>query len=248
MNDQKYVPILFQGEMVRAILEGRKSQTRRVISPPPDENCMWGYGTHAEKSFVEAMRGKYAIHARFNGVDKHVACPWQKGQILWVKETWSQYRAFGNETEDDAPVIYRADEDHCGQFPCTFGGNAVMVNNRNPWKSPRYMPKRHARIFLKVKSVRVERLQDISEVDAIAEGIEGRRFGIGAILYRDYGRPTADEDGEELPFIFDQWVDNPITSYRTLWEKINGKGSWEQNPYVYMIEFEWLKDFKNPFL
>lgn len=221
MSSQKFVPKLFQGDMVRAIRRevNPKTQTRRGIKGNPNE-VRWN---------------PIVVNGHGGWTDEHgrkITAPCKEGDIIYVRETWSHYRAFGHETEDDAPVIYRADEDGCGQFPCKFDGPTMMVNQRNQWRPGIHMPKFAARIFLLVKSVKVERLQDISPADAIAEGIFSEQSEDGP-MYQNYitGHVTPD----------------PVFSYKSLWEKINGKGSWEIPQWVWVIEFEHLKDFKNPF-
>ena len=186
--------------MVKAILDGRKTQTRRVIKPQPLDVV-----TYADQ------RVWYPEVIKF---------PYEVGDVLWVRETFVQYPVIGkngNEIETE----YKADES-----PVKFR-----------WKPSIFMPKSACRLFLQVKSVRVERLQDITEEDAIAEGIKPSEDFAGLyFLYgstKNYGRITRTD-----------YVD-PIKSFHSLWLSINGPTSWVKNPWVWVIEFEKIKKPEN---
>ncbi len=201
MNKER--PILFSGPMVNAILEGRKTVTRRVIKPQLSSRFDEGRGPEdaaAGYPFVELDDGFFSAKD---------LCPYgQEGDRLWVRETFTHYRPFGEETQPDAPIIYRADEDKCGQYPAVIDGRSVLVSNRNPWKPSIFMPRWASRITLEVTGVRVEQVQDISEEDAIAEGIDHAYANtIGAFA--------------------DLW--DTINAKRGY--------SWESNPYVWVIGF-----------
>lgn len=181
-------PILFSAPMVSAILDGRKTQTRRIIKDT----------------------GLYAIEERFHGKEtsererRNLAtqCKYgQPGDWLWVKETHQAHPIYGS-------PVYRAD--YLLQNG-RYGPNPVDAECW-PWKPSIFMPRRLSRITLEITDVRVERLQDISEEDAIAEGIEG--------------------SGDCGSIGFGRWA------YRKLWESINGKGSWDANPWVWAITFK----------
>lgn len=201
----KYRPILFSGPMVRALLDGRKTQTRRVVKPQPrrvDGGVPFGdapASAHAEPGSM-MMR-----------------CPYGKrGDRLWVREAWAE-----SDMADGTPVIaYRA-------------GGCIAIGKNDPhgpdyliraytfnedvhaeaWRPSIHMPRSASRITLEVTGVRVERLQDISEADAIAEGIQE---------LIDAG---VDHDG------------TPRDTFRKLWESINGPGSWESDTWVWVVEF-----------
>lgn len=136
-------PILFSAPMVRALLDGRKTQTRRVVKPQPT-------ATREEAIRTYGKGGTFILEAGFFGV----RCPYgQLGDRLWVRETWGACAG--------SPV-YRADDN----ATCPDGGR---------WKPSIHMPRWASRITLEVTGVRVERLQDISEEDAIAEGVPEQR-------------------------------------------------------------------------
>jgi hypothetical protein len=147
--------------------------------------------------------------------DGHVLyrCPYgQVGDVLWVKETYAYARYDFDHIADQ--FIYKSDySDHFVDWK---------------WKPSIHMPKSAARIFLKITNVRVERLQQINKVEAIAEGIEKVNSGVFVEVWRKYGHIEAD-----APYYF-----SPIHSFASLWQSINGEQSWVDNPYVWVIEFE----------
>lgn len=205
-------PILFSGPMVRAILEGRKTQTRRIMKPQP----LWV----AEPS----------IPLKTHDADPKgiISCPYGKpGDLLWVKETTLK-------VEDHGYIgpVYAESED--GRA-CLAGGLAPSEDDCTevePWEIKRrpsiFMPRSMARIWLEVVSVRVEQIQSISADDAIAEGIERTVNGDG---WRHYADPKTELAG--LPHF-----QCPRHSYRSLWELINGAMAWDNNPWVRIVEFK----------
>ena len=199
----KEKPILFSTPMVQAILDGRKTQTRRIIKPQPESVDHVSHKTIPYNGSPEFLLS-------------NLKCPYgQIGDMLWVRETWWHNR----ETWGDSEVfLYRAD------FPID-GYDHVDAYK---WKPSIFMPKDVCRIKLRITDIRVERLQDISEEGAIAEGV-GSGFQMNA-GYPDYehivnGVCTITQDTAKM-------------SYWSLWDSINGKGSWDKNPWVWVITFE----------
>ena len=210
-TDRKERPILFSGPMVNAILEGRKTQTRRIVSD---------------------RHYKYAS-----------VCPYgQIGDRLWVRETWADvstesgpailYKALGAEntsryhfcSEDAYPVEYE-------RYPtCKFTmwcGDLLRGEPGHAWRPSIFMPRNLSRITLEITDVRVERLQDITEEDARAEGFE-----CGTTWQAIPGEEHRSEPAEEY---------SATDSMQQLWDKINGKrASWDSNPYVWVITFKRL--------
>lgn len=201
-------PILFSGQMVRAILEGQKTQTRRVIK---------NTGTYAiedHHGIITAKRERAALATQ---------CKFgQPGDRLWVRETWQ------------GPLIDEELEEEFSQSPDYFKKPAFCAYRATDkldainadgeelgWRPSIHMPRWASRASLEITGVRVERLADISRDDAMAEGI---------VLQTDRGFGLA--DGSHYHFI------DPIDSYRSLWESINGAGSWVANPWVWVIEFK----------
>jgi hypothetical protein len=198
-------PMLFSAPMVRAILDGRKTVTRRVVKPQP----LW----------VADPSVPFKTHdANPKGI---IYCPHGKpGDQLWVREAFSGPRCM------DA-------SDGCKAVPPSKWGDGSRIwywADGNPtegdWTRPRpsiHMPRWASRILLEIVAVRVERLQDISEADAVAEGCKPIRpeLMLDGLIVRP-GRSAVEE-------------------FRHLWEQINGGGSWEKNPWVWVIEFKKLE-------
>jgi hypothetical protein len=192
-------PILFSAPMVRALLEGRKTQTRRVVKGMALEWLKPGMFTREVVASPE----------------NHL-CPYgQPGEALWVKETSAHHvQAIGATRDKDGPFVYAAD-----------GEIAKQHRLGDKWKPSIFMPRRASRILLEITAVRVERLQDINEADAIAEGVE-HISDEGPNCYSmnigDYSlnAPTA------------------AATYAYLWDCIKGTGSWDANPWVWVVEFK----------
>lgn len=169
-------------------------------------------------SGVDGPRGWSSLGSEF-------ACPYGKpGDTLWVRETW-------------APLHEHTADGSCGPSCCAYAADPpVCPPVRTKWRPSIYMPRWASRLTLEVTGVRVERLQDISEEDAVAEGIESVNTGrnIGWLDYSgdaEAGTPYVTPAGTERAW------HSPISSYRTLWERINGAGSWDANPWVWVVEF-----------
>lgn len=194
-------PILFSAPMVRAILAGQKKQTRRIFKAKNG-------GVWPNKNDLPGMR-QILRECRYG----------QPGDQLWVKETTLKVEDHGY----TGPVYVESDDG----LACMSGGLAPSEDDCTevePWEIKRrpsiFMPRSMARILLEVVRVRVERLQDISEADLAAEGIQG---------LIDAG---VNHDG------------TPLDTYRVLWESINGAGSWVANPWVWVVEFKRIESPK----
>lgn len=224
--------------MVRAILNGSKSQTRRIMKPQPGDNLRRGDFPNKESiGWVSDLRHKYGpTTAHF--------CPYgQPGDRLWGRECFYIDR-YGFEAGDgplpkDEPhhieddLYYRADGDCCAQIAeC-----ACAEVGKPRWRPGIHMPRWASRILVEITDVRVERLQDISEEDAIAEGIE--RCPIeGWRNYLWHGDPEArDRSVNGWPHQFSNYLEGR-GSYSSLWERINGPGSWDANPWVWVVGFK----------
>ena len=214
-------PILFSGAMVRALLDDSKTQTRRVVKMPPSWDCFvcadWGDGWWP-------YRSDDGESPSYDNDEIPMNCPYGRpGDRLWVRETWS--------VDDDGHIewaIYRADGAELPELPPT----------RKParWRPSIHMPRWASRILLEVVSVRVERLNDCSQMDAIAEG---------AVSIRSQAW-----DREHFPvwrYLFDEAVaagakppigPTPVQAYQALWDSINGTDSWDTNPWVWVVEFK----------
>ena len=197
-------PILFNTEMVRAILDGRKSCTRRLIKHNVDAILNSPY--HKEHPEVEDKQI----------ISKLCQPPYQPGDILYVRETWG----YPIDLNSDEQYVFRADE----------VAESGFKNDSNIWHPSIHMPKEAARIWLKVTDVRVERLQEITEEEAKAEGINEE-------WARSWWHPTYDDpDSGGYPryrdtFALDLWNS-------TIKKSALDKYGWDANPWVWVVEFE----------
>ena len=198
-------PILFSGPMVKAILDGSKTQTRRGVKQDR-EGLLDCKPTPAWDAFWQC-----------------VACPYGKpGDRLWVRETWQ-----GPLVDDFESFVANPDKFQNPEF-CEYaadGGPApefITVDDEivQRWRPSIHMPRWASRILLEVTGVRVEKLRDISESDAKAEG----------------ARSADPATGREC--VLDPSMGSYRLHYRDIWESINGPGSWDANPWVWVIEFK----------
>lgn len=218
-------PIIFSSEMVRAILEGRKTQTRRVIKPQP----VWKYPGNYERGHVMSFnRGVWHATVGFGmACESHAFenCPYGKpGDRLWVRETW-----IPDPTDDDTWDYY------CFSDGRIMNLNALPRRYKNPshviykstwgnlglkWKKSIHMPRWASRITLEITNVRVERLQDIRLKDIYAEGLNDNIDIVGHKVDKRF---------------FGYYL------FKELWNSINDKKyPWESNPWVWVIEFNLL--------
>lgn len=229
-------PILFSAPMVRAILNGTKTQTRRVVKPQPPANTykVLQYHHPDPRPHYHAWIDSVPPGPVCAASDWAHPCPYgQPGDRLWVRETFcpiypqDPHYNGGEPIEYDYAATYR----HGDRL-----GDSLGI--RKVWKPSIHMPRGACRLELEITGVRVERLNDCSEADAIAEGIDRveNNFGNGP-AYCDY-RMKDPEDTSE-------WLRSPLASYRTLWERINGAGNWEANPWVWVVEFKRVDALKN---
>ena len=205
-------PIIFTGESVRAILAGQKSQTRRVMKLEPHGN---GYGMLCRGGrYIEV--GAYGpTWIPFGGSPREL-CPrdvwiqyarYHPGDSLWVRETWATRSDLGRHVE------YRASHQEPDERPFDH-----IYDQHTRWKSSMFMPRWASRITLEVTDVRFQRLQDISDKDAIAEGA----------MTTKYWTPDMVEPGR--------------AAYRKIWDSINRKKHpWDSNPWVWAYTFRRIR-------
>ena len=234
-------PILFNTEMVRAIMYGRKTCTRRIVKDGIPDDAMWGYTAFTPKGYI-SCRGVYA-DGYGEGFYK---LPYHPGDLLYVRETW------GISNMDDeskmAYIVYRASEDQenegCREvhlpdekFEKMYES---MAESEPEWHPSIHMPKEAARIWLKVTDVRVERLQDITE-----DGVwnEGFRFTPPCLTRVSADGHTCVLNGPCTSRI--KYCDMTMEELfgRELWDSTIKKSDldrygWGANPYVWVIEFE----------
>ena len=214
-------PILFSGSMVRAILDGSKTQTRRKVSAYVPSDTSW-FMTHGVQATGMSHSARPTVEVPFKYG--------KPGDRLWVRETW-----YPNEPTP----WYRADfiERYQAWERDTPEG---ILRLEDAWKPSIHMPRWASRLTLEIVSVRVERLQDISEADAKAEGLKACSKD-GTLI--KYGIPDMDglPGGCDVGWPWGKWDADPRKAYRALWESINGPGSWEANPWVWVVEFKKLE-------
>ena len=221
-------PILFNTEMVKAILEGRKTVTRRLVKPQPDEKHNYRLGFVSDSTNKKDI-GKFGFGIdEFGGSIQHAKPPFKKGDYLYVRETWCKGAIDCGEEADGRDVLYVSQCE--GEDDYILKAHALHENvgiEDVVWKPSIHMPKEAARIFLKVTAVRVELLQDITEEQATKEGCQaGFHEYKGAI----WGQEDADE-----------WT--AVEVFGELWNSTIKKADldkygWDANPWVWVIEFD----------
>jgi hypothetical protein len=217
-------PIIFSGEMVRAILDGRKTQTRRVINP-----AMW----HLVEEVLR-VNGFWTFEVMEGQIISRYGYPSDR---LWVKET-HVFEKYEDEPVNNRPIFYHKGDDTeydepywlCPHYRATdptpeLDYSELDGDDGEPkckWRSSRFMPKWASRIKLEIINVRVERLQEISESDAEAEGIHL----LGLPEKERYNHPR-----------------KHIVAFKELWNLFNAKRGceWDANPWVWVIEFKRIK-------
>jgi hypothetical protein len=220
----KHTGILFSTAMVMAILEGRKTQTRRVVKPQPKEGEFTQRITVGADNIFEA-----------ESTNQSWKCPYgAAGDLLYVRETcyaWGKWVPNGFTKTGkqkwkfiDLKKVINGIYLYCDDKIDKMGisPNSLKDGKAHWYKRPGlFMPKAAVRLFLQVEKIRVERLESISHIDAVAEGVELLPNG----RYKYY-----------LSNYFD--CINAQMSYMTLWKKINGEESWNENPWVWVVEFK----------
>lgn len=213
-------PILFSGAMVRALLAGTKTQTRRVVKPQPT-----GFVGGPGVTLCDSSPAPLVPMNDFAGTcGQEIICPYgQPGDRLWVRETHYLHGIWSVRKDDDGKRrwTFSPNQDIGVQFDEPNGlirGRSTTVPGW--YRRPSiHMPRWASRITLEITDVRVERLQDISEADAQAEGWTRR--------------PEVSTDPQVHKEAARDW-------FMDLWESINGPGSWDANPWVWVVEFRRL--------
>lgn len=216
-------PILFSAPMVRAILAGTKTQTRRVVKPQPTHPH---FGGRLPFMLVPDDEGE-DLYLHSSCLGAAIRCPYgAPGDRLWVREAWMDLQGTGVEARDRNGKLTRYA--YAADTPPGSYGDECRKDFGLKWRPSIHMPRAASRITLEITGVRVERLQDISEADAVAEGVERVVVGDG---WRHYTDPASELAGP-IPHA------SALGSYRSLWESINGPGSWDANPWVWVVEFQ----------
>lgn len=225
-------PILFNTEMVRAILDGRKSCTRRLVKPQPDEKHTYPLG------FVTDSTEKKEVGCFGFGIDEYggsiqyVKPPYQPGDILYVRETWERFECWNCEGDERGNCPKEPQKSvldkTCG---CYMYRATDEISGDAKWHPSIHMPKEAARIWLRVTDVRIERLQSITVEGAIREGAEGEKChhtNAGA-----FGCTDCMNTG---------WIEPPQVEFMQIWNSTIKKSDldrygWDASPWVWVIEF-----------
>ena len=207
-------PIIFSAPMVRAILEGRKTQTRRVVKPQPNRGSEL---TRMQDGYADGfIRAVFAQDDEPNAYG--IKCPFgQPGDRLWVRETWCVGNPFDNISPSNLPGLNDGT-----RWAVDYAANPKRVwhqDYQGKWRPSIHMPRWASRITLEITAVRVERLQGISEEDAVKEGV--------------------------VPFAASRHTPaNFRDGFTVLWQSIYGPGSWDANPFVWVLEFKRVEEVK----
>jgi len=220
-------PIIFSGPMVLAILDGSKTQHRVVVKPQPQIVSSNDASWRDDKSDLWRNSAQYARDCSPFGVP---------GDLLWVRETFSAWHGgmtdCGEEWDEvEGPLSEWGPHSDVHGVP-TIEYAADRKRSATRWRPSIHMPRWASRITLRVVSVRVERLQDISETDAIAEGV--RRVTKDGTIHKYCVYDS--RDTSSVP-----WQDMPRTAvegYTNLWDSLNKKHPWSSNPWVFVLDFE----------
>ena len=211
----RVLPILFNTEMIRAIMDGRKTVTRRLVKPQMPDVCLECMHIHADYIYDRIAENIYCAICG-EPLQPEIKPSYQPGDILYVREIWNtnHLHEYSNESNE---YVYKADYDgHAGEFG---------------WRPSIHMPKEAARIWLKVTDVKVERLKSITEAQALKEGFKGEPCSCGGTAY-------ACTDCYNTG-----WIEHPLVGFMYTWEStikkvdINRYG-WNADPWVWVIEFE----------
>ncbi|MFY7514974.1 hypothetical protein ACOT19_01065 [Acinetobacter baumannii] len=222
-------PILFNSEMVNAILEGRKTQTRRILKKQPPENM-------TRHCWFSSSTSTYGFTNQPIPSDKwwKINCPFGRvGDRIWVRETWAPVNLYGeialaykadskvirveeNESFLDEEGFINYDDPRLEKYSFAAWAYDLLDGKEGVWSPSIHMPRWACRLVLEITSIRVERLNDISENDAIAEGCDNSKS------------EAAIQMG---------WYERPVRAFSRRWEWIYGKDSWKQNPWVWVIDF-----------
>lgn len=200
--------IIMTGESVRAIMEGRKTQTRRVVKTADVLRDL----EKPDATNIRVVDGGITFDWRGGKAGIPITMPYgQPGNRLWVRETWATERQFDHLTPADIP-----------DTACNVGRvlhSDAIVGGWHKRRSPIHMPRWASRLTLEITDVRIERVQDISEADVLAEGVTVDRVAAATGV---------------------SWADMPdlYSAFRVAWDHLNGKrAAWKDDPFVWVLSF-----------
>jgi hypothetical protein len=243
----KMTPILMTGTNVNRILDGSKTMTRRVVKQFPASGYRWGgwildpQSERGMATVVPESNMQYMAQGQIKA-----RCPYgQPGDRLWVRESWSMEAdissSLGNTTDADYRIVYRASESNSNcDKRLHYSGPIdkdpyIKLYDRQigDWRPSIFMPRWASRITLEITAVRAERLQDISEEDARAEGVRylGFDYGMGVELFENYNKAR-----NQIRYVL-----SARHSFETLWDSINAapKPIYEKKCIVSYVSYPW---------
>lgn len=226
-------PILFSAPMVRALLAGTKTQTRRILKPQPTD-AMWdaaranlgGDTARAypvvHRTFGIGLRRDDGAFSDVGFIEPNMQCPYGKpGDRLWVRETWGLHRHFDITDWERRSVAGLSSDQVLSGLALDYQADWSANQEHCFWRPSIHMPRWASRITLEITGVRVERLQGITGRDVLAEGVD---------------------NGKSNPAMGQRYEIMQRLAFAGLWESINGPGSWDANPWVWVVEFKRVGD------
>jgi hypothetical protein len=214
-------PILFSAPMIRALIDSRKTQTRRIMKPQPQKNFDgwdWGWlvpGKNVTPGTAITWRDDHDPSPAF----RHWYCPYGRaGDLLWVREAFIHGHPYDGSHFGKEKIWYRADNDLD-----EWQGEDGEMTEHIPWKPSIHMPRAFSRLTLEITNVRTQRLQDITPEDAIAEGLRIFDYkGLPAYAWKEDGNGHG----------------SPKGAFWALWDHVNGPESWKENPWIWALTFK----------
>jgi len=251
--------MLLSTNMVAATIMGLKTKTRRtkgleLVNQNPNEWKLIDCGMFEFPPTGKELKGKEVFGSTFRwkpyGSQNFIKCPYgQPGDVLWVRETWCPADIF-----DQRFYSFKASPE-----TLTIACDGQTYSIPPIWRPSIHMPKIAARIWLQITDIRVERLQDITDADALAEGIHRESpAAMGFSFLEGLDDTTLSEHvkaqlNEEAYYFYpckdlrdDSYISKPATSFTSLWASINGWESWNANPWVWVISFKVLSKTGKP--
>lgn len=236
-------PIAFTGAMVTALLEGRKTQTRRVVSRMQGLGAVTEFGPSDTPGYDWHCRDKDKRWHDLRDHEMRARLPYAVGDLLYVRECWRAR----DEDDDRSPAQMLAVSaelgGRCQDIPRLFEADGALAGNWDDESDGRlraamHMPRMLSRLTLKVTDVRVERVKHISEADAVREGLKECSTGLPEDELRIWGTP-----GPQGQFDPELAAYTPREAFRRLWDSINSKRGygWDENPWVIAISFEVIR-------
>lgn len=221
-------PIPFSAPMIRALIEGRKTQTRRIISRLNGKGAVTEFGPSTTSGYDWHFRDKRMLWQRVRDSRLRELLPWRVGRRLWVRETFKLHSTFNDLKPSEAPrsrVFYLAD--------LAYSPSGSRVH------SPIHIPRWASRLTLIVEDVRVRQLQEIGEEDAKAEGLACLSKDLGRVW--KWGLPESDGLPGPSAWEWQMWCVGHRPAYAKLWNSLHGPDAWSANPWIAALTFRVIR-------